>query len=172
MEDKIRVLHDFDSPFLSGTYALRRGLRLIMFALSKKLPFLRPFVKDIYAECYSYCLTLARLDKLMGLKSTFGLKQEVEKEFPDLRCVLEEMGFDVRRHVHISKAEVTWDPPLDVEPKYWFFDQAYATGRMKPSRDTKWAVFHADYPYLLDWYVRFLNEVVPGGLVKTSQRLS
>jgi hypothetical protein len=165
MENKIRVLHDFDSPFLSGRYALSRGLRLIVFALSKKLPFLRPFVKDVYVECYSYCLTLARLDKLIGLESTFGLRREVEKEFPDLRGVLEEMGLDVRRHVHISKAEVTWNPPLNVEPEYWFFDQAYATGRMKPSRDTKWAVFHADYPYLLNHYVRFLDECRPQDLL-------
>jgi len=165
MEDKIRVLHDFDSPFLSGRYALRRGLRLMMFALSKKLPFLRPFVKDIYAECYSYCLTLARLDKLIGLKSAFGLKREVEKEFPGLRGMLEEMGFAVHEHAHLSKTNVVWDPPLDVDPQYWFFDQGYASGDLSPTKETRWAVFHADYPHLLDVYIKFLAESRSGDLL-------
>jgi len=161
----MKVLHDFDTPFLSGSYALKRGLRLVVYAASKKLPFLRPFVRDVYEECRNYCLTLARLDKLIGLKAAFGLREDVEKEFPDLRRKLEEMGFAVHRHVHVTRANVVWDPPLDVEPQYWFFDQRYAAGGLKIDNETKWAVFHADYPHVFEHYVRFLEESRSKGLL-------
>jgi len=169
MEDKIRVLHDFDSPFLSGRYALKRGLQLIVYALSKKLPFIRPLVKDVYMESYEYCLTLARLDRLVGLQSVFGLTGVVEQQFPDLREKLHEMGYEAHKHVHFSKTSVAWDPPLSVDPKYWFFDQQYAAGEVKVNGNTEWAVFHADYPHLFDYYVSFLHESISEGLLKTRQ---
>lgn len=172
MDTETRVLHDFDSPLLSGRYALNRGLKLVVFALSKKLPFLRPIVRDVYTECYEYCLTLARLDKLAGVKSIFGLRKEVEDEFPDLKRKLEGMGFSVHRHTHLSKTNVMWDPPLAVDPKYWFFDQRYAAGEVKPEERTEWAVFHADYPYLVNHYASFLEESVSRGLLGSHQRLS
>jgi len=170
METKMRVLHDFDSPFLSGRYALKRGFKLIIFALSKKLPFLRPIVKDVYTECYEYCLTLARLDKLAGVKSIFGFRKEVEDEFPDLKRELERMGFSIHRHTHLSKTNVVWDPPLAVDSKYWFFDQRYARREVKPEERTEWAVFHADYPYFFDYYVAFLEESTSRGLLTVGQR--
>jgi len=140
-------------------------LKLIVFALSKKLPFLRPIAKDVYTECYEYCLTLARLDKLAGVKGIFGLRKDVEREFPELRGQLQEMGFVVHRHTHLSKTEVTWDPPLDVGSEYWFFDRDYAKGALEISENTEWAVFHADYPYLVSDYLRFLQESKSRGLL-------
>jgi len=151
----IMVLHDFDNPYLSGNYALRRGLKLIIYALSKKIPLLRRWVKDIYAETYSNCKTLAVLDKLLGLHSTFGLKDEVLEAFPGLDKELKEMGFDVRKHTHISRDDVRWEPPLNVEKEAWFFDQTFNRSRMIPEH-ARWAVFHADYPYLLPTYIDFL----------------
>jgi hypothetical protein len=165
MDNAMRVLHDFDSPFLSGRYALGRGLKLIVFAMSKKLPLLRPLVKDVYSECYVYCLTLAKLDRLIGLNSAFGLKKEVEREFPDLRHKLQDMGFAVHSHTHISKTNVIWDPPLDVDPEYWSFDRMYAEGKMAPGKETRWAVFHADYPYFLNRYISFIEESASKGLL-------
>jgi len=165
MDSRIRVLHDFDSSFLSGRYALKRGLKLVVFALSKWMPFLRPFVKDVYEESYRYCLTLAKLDKLVGVESVFGLRKEVEDRFPELRSSLQEMGFKVHGHSHLSKTDVIWDPPLDVASRYWFFDQKYATGEMQPTEETEWAVFHADYPHLLEHYIKFLCESRSKGLL-------
>jgi hypothetical protein len=156
MQD-IKILHDFDNPHLSGSYALRRGLKLIIYALSKKIPLLRRWVKEIYAETYSNCRTLATLDKLLGIDSRFGLKDEVLKAFPQLDRELAEMGFHVHRHFHISRDDVRWDPPLDVEKTSWFFDQAFGRQREIAER-AKWAVFHADYPYLLPVYIDFLMQ--------------
>jgi len=167
MSNTIRVIHDFDSPFPSGRQALGTGLKLIVYAISKKLPFVRPLAKDIYQDCYRYCLTLAKLDRTIGLKSAFGLRQEVEDEFPSLRKELEAMGFSVHRHVHHSETEVTWDPPLDVAPKYWHFDRLYAGGDIRPTKDTEWAVFHADYPDLMGHYIDFLDESISKGLLST-----
>jgi hypothetical protein len=158
----IRVLHDFDNPYLSGRYALRRGLKLIIYALSRKVPLFRRWVREIYAETHDNCKTLAAIDKLVGVKSNFGLKDEVVKAFPQLSAELREMGFPVHRHMHYSRTAVSWDPSLDVEPQSWFFDQRYAsTGEIPP--DTKWAVFHADYPQLMPAYVSFLGKAIGSG---------
>lgn len=128
---------------------------MIIYAFSKKIPLLRRWTKEIYAETYSNCRTFAMLDKLLGIDSRFGLKDEVLKAFPQLGKELEEMGFQVHRHYHISYHDVRWDPPLDVEKTAWFFDQTF--GRQHEiAENAKWAVFHADYPYLLPDYINFL----------------
>jgi hypothetical protein len=153
-EDRINVLHDFDNPYLSGRYALRRAFKLTLYALSKKLFFLRRFAAEIYSETYQYCRTMATLDLLLNIQSTFGLKDEVTAAFPTIANELRSLGFDVRRHYHISTKDVRWDPPLDVTPESWFFDRRY--GEDRAIGLGKWAVFHADYPYLFSAYVDFL----------------
>ena len=153
----IMVLHDFDNPYLSGKYALRRGCKLILYAFSKKIPLLRRWVKDVYAETYGNCKTLAALDKLIRLDSRFGLKPEVLEAFPGLDKDLAEMGFQIHKHTHISRDDVRWDPPLDVEKEAWFFDQTFKRDQKIPEH-AKWAVFHADYPYLLPTYIDFLTQ--------------
>lgn len=158
----IKVLHDFDNPYLSGSYSLRRGLKLVIYALSKKFPPLRRLVKDIYAETYSNCKTLAALDKLLGLDSRFGLKDEVLEAFPGLDKELVKMGFHVHKHAHISRDDVRWEPTLDVEKEAWFFDQTFNRNRNVPE-DARWAVFHADYPYLLPTYIDFLVQARASG---------
>jgi len=153
--NKIRVLHDFDSPYPSGKYALRRGVRLVVYAVSKKVPLLRRLVEDIYAEAYSNCRTLATIDKLLAVDSRFGLREEILKAFPGLDKELAAMGFSVHRHYHVSRDDVRWEPPLDVEKDAWFFDQEFDQHH-EINEHLKWAVFHADYPQLLSAYIDFL----------------
>jgi hypothetical protein len=155
--ERINILHDFDNPHISGKYALRRGVKLIIYAVSKKFPLLRRFAKDIYTETYYNCKTLAILDRLLGVRSAFGLKDEVLQAFPSLRSELSAMGFPVHRHYHISTEDVRWDPPLDVEKEAWFFDQEFSKNTTI-KKGLKWAVFHADYPQLLSAYVNFLSQ--------------
>jgi hypothetical protein len=154
---QIRIIHDFDNPYLSGRYALRRGLALILFAASKKLRLLRPLAKRVYRECYDYCLTLAKIDRLLGVQSHFGIKDEVAREFPELVSELQALGFQVHRHYHVSRENVGWDPSLDIDQRSWFFDQEYARNKMIPD-SLDWAVFHADYPFLIDSYIDFLSK--------------
>jgi len=157
-QKQVHIIHDFDNPYLSGKYALRRGLALILFAASKKLPFFRSLAKHVYRECYDYCLTLAKLDRLVGVQSHFGIKDEVTREFPQLVSELQALGFQVHRHYHVSRENVGWDPPLDIDQRSWFFDQEYARNKMIPD-SLDWAVFHADYPFLVDSYIDFLGKM-------------
>ncbi len=158
----ISVLHDFDNPYLSGRHALRAGLKLILYAASKRLPFLRPFVRELYQECYSYCKALATLDRLAGVVSTFGIKPEIARAFPSLKDELRSMGFPVHDHYHFSKEDIRWDPPLDVGKDDWFFDRDYARTHVIPP-STEWAVFHADYPFLISAYLEFLKQAKESG---------
>jgi len=114
-------------------------------------------VKDIYDETYDNCVTIAQLDRLSDIQSRFGLKDEVARAFPRLADELRNMGFEVHRHIHHSKTNVSWDPPLDVPFESWFFDQKFASTRQIPE-DLVWAVFHADYPHLLPSYITFLDK--------------
>ena len=77
--------------------------------------------------------------------------------FPELRRELIGLGFPVHRHVHHSRGHVSWDPPLDIEDRARHFDQEFARTGAIPE-ETKWVVFHADYPRLLSAYIRFIAE--------------
>lgn len=163
-KEPIAILHDFDSPYLSGRYALRRGFELILFAMSKKLRILKPLADRVYRECYDYCLTLAKVDRLLGIESHFGIKPEVEKEFPTLVSELQALGLRIHKHYHVSRDQVGWDPPLEVDRESWFFDQQFARdGAIPDSID--WAVFHADYPFLVGAYIDFLSKASREGRI-------
>jgi hypothetical protein len=138
---------------------MKRGLALLLFAASKKLRPLRPLAKQLYRECYDYCLTLAKIDRLLGIESHFGIKEEVAKEFPELMPELQALGFQVHKHYHVSREQVGWEPPLEVKQQSWFFDQEYAANKVIPG-SLDWAVFHADYPFLIDAYIDFLSKTI------------
>jgi hypothetical protein len=163
---KISILHDFDNPYPSGRRALKRGIKLILYALSKHIPFLRRFVEDIYLEAYRYCITLAKIDALLGINSHFGLKEDVLKAFPEIQNKLKEImpSVNIHMHYHISKDKVTWVPELDVPKNSWWFDQEFSKSHKIPS-DLKWAVFHADYPELINDYIDFLFEIKRRSLI-------
>ena len=82
----IDVLHDFDSPYLSGKYALRRGVQLVLYALSKKIRFFRrlTIVKEVYEETESYAITLAKLSKITGIQAIFGINRNVNLINPEI----------------------------------------------------------------------------------------
>jgi hypothetical protein len=156
----VRVLHDYDNPYPSGRWALERGLKLILYAASKKLPFLRRYCRSVYDECYEHMWTLHQIDSLLGIKSIFGINDDVVKAYPDLQPdVLRGHGLNAVRHWHRSSNEVHWHPELDVPQTNWWFDIQYACGQRKPQKD-EWLVFHCDYPHLLPHYVRCLYELV------------
>lgn len=149
----LKVLHDYDNPYISGKWAIKRGILLIVFAISRKIPFLRRFCANVYCEAYEYTFTLHALDQLLGISSIFGINDSVEAEFPGLRDKLNRMSAQVARHWHVSEEEVHWDPELNVPSSQWWFDQEYA--QRKRSVDPKdWIVFHCDYPHLLSHYIR------------------
>lgn len=154
----LRILHDFDNPYPSGRWALKRGISLILYAISRWVPPLQRWCSEVYLENYEYAKTLAQLDVLLGIHSLFGINRRVIRIFPNLRRDL--LGMDIKDeaivdHWHVSAHEVHWHPTLIVPKEDWFFDQDWSKGRrILPSG--QYAVFHADYPYLLSSYIDFL----------------
>jgi len=154
----LKVLHDFDNPYLSGGYALKRGFQLILYALSRKMRFLRRFCKRIYEENVEYARTLNYLDQLLGIDSIFGINDRVQVVFPNLREELEGGGGRTVRHWHVSKDEVHWEPELNVPRSQWWYDREYSEGK-RTTKSGEWIVFHCDYPYLLPAYIRCIHEL-------------
>lgn len=155
---ELKVLHDFDNPYMSGKWALRRGIQLITYAVSRKLSFLKRYCREVYAESETYTYTLYALDHLLGIRGIFGINDAVETEFPGLRKKLSELGAPTVRHWHASKDEVHWEPELNVPRTQWWFDQEYSSGHRSPRPD-EWLVFHCDYPHMLSPYIRCLYEL-------------
>ena len=162
----MKILHDYDNAYPSGRWALRRGCQLVLYALSRKFSFLRRYCEDVYDECFQYAETLARLDNLLGIRSIFAFKDGAfsRKDFKRLSTVTELVsasGHEMRKHWHVSKVEVHWEPELNIPRQDWWFDKNYAKQTVqRPKGD--YAVFHADYPELLGHYIRFLSEMKAG----------
>jgi hypothetical protein len=164
---KMKVLHDFDSPFLSGRYALKRGIQLVLYAISKKIKFLRRFevIEEVYNETTQYALTLAKLDKISNVQSFFGIHHNVRNIFPEFSRVVEQYDANVIEHWHelsngnsISK----WNPPLHQRKETWHYDLEYKNkGKevVKLAKD-EMPIFHVDYPHLLEYYIDWLYFVL------------
>lgn len=158
---ELRVLHDFDNAYPSGRWALRRGLDLIVYAFSRRLPFLRRLCENIYHENYDYAFTLVALNDLVGVRGLFGINDRVIEKYPNVRLELEALGARTIRHWHAGLDNPHWDPELDVSREQWWFDQEYAAGKRTPNA-TEWIVFHCDYPPLLPAYINCLHELIFG----------
>lgn len=164
---KIKVLHDFDSPFLSGRYALKRGVQLVLYAISKKIKFLRRFevVKEVYNETKIYAQTLAKLDKISNVQSFFGIHNNVHNIFPEFHRVLKQYDVNIIEHWHeLSKSGSIskWNPPLSQRKETWHYDLNYKNkGKevVKLEKD-EMPIFHVDYPYLLEHYIDWLYFVL------------
>lgn len=150
----LRIVHDWDLPYLNGRWALKRGLKLILYAFSKKLPLLKRFVKDIYDETHRYCITLNKLDELLGITPHWGIRREVYSVFPSLK---KKLKGEIHLHIHNNDGTVSWHPPLNPPfPMTWdarHFDQYYQEG---VRYEYDWYVWHVDYPYILPKYIDFL----------------
>ena len=159
----IMVLHDFDNAFPSGTRSLRRSWKLSLYALSKKLPLLKRYSKDVRQENRDMAVTLAKLDALVGVVSRFGINTRVAPEFPELKDELRSLGAIVHDHWHVSTGknwDVRRDPPLPftVDYEHRIFDQKYAKERAVTPKDV--LVFHADYPDFLPLYIDALYQLI------------
>ncbi len=157
----LKVLHDFDNAYPSGRWALKQGLSLVLYALSRWLPFLKPLSEDMYEENYRNTFTLLALDQLAGVKGIFGINDRVAAQFPNLRKDLESLGASTIRHWHAGVENPHWEPELNVPRSQWWFDQEYADAKRRPDAN-EWIVFHCDYPHLLPAYIRCLHELVFG----------
>jgi hypothetical protein len=169
----INILHDFDSPYLSGKYALRRGVQLVLYALSKKIRFFRKLtiVKEVYNETWSYAITLAKLSKIAGIQAIFGINRNLNLINPEISSELEKYGAKVIEHWHdiLDGVSVSkWNPPITQRKKTWHYDIEFVCKgkkifKLKPG---EMAIFHVDYPYLLSHYINWLYyTLIEGGKI-------
>jgi hypothetical protein len=158
---QLKILHDFDNAYPSGRWALKRGFRLLLYAFSRRLPFLKRYCGDIYQENYDNAFTLLALNDLVGVRGLFGINDRVAEQFPNLRTKLESLGARTLRHWHAGLDNPHWDPELRISREQWWFDQEYAAGKRTPTPD-EWILFHCDYPQLLPSYINCLHELIFG----------
>jgi hypothetical protein len=154
----LKVLIDYDHPQINRGWAWRRGRQLITYALRRKLG-----LEASNDETDDYLQTLIRLNKLCGIETAVGLRDVVEIEKPELRGMLEDSGVEVHSHIHLGEnsdpnRQRKWNPPLNQSRATWHYDQDYVAGIHPRLRPGELPCFHADYPYLLSHYIKFLYE--------------
>jgi hypothetical protein len=155
---ELKVVHDFDNAFPSGRWALKRGLQLVLYALSRKIGFLKRFCEEVYCENYDYAITFRRLDMLLGINAFYGIHNRILPDHPQIKEELQKMGAHVRDHHH-DVNEVTYSPslPFEVPRSQWWFDLEYSQGKRGVNPDEV-IEFHCEHPYLLAHYIRCVYE--------------
>jgi hypothetical protein len=153
----MRVLHDYDKDRLSGRWALKRGLHLIAYAVRVKLGLHDP----IETETDRYLETLLMLDRLCGVESVVGLLDPVAEKKPHLKGLVEGYGADLRMHHHMGERgdpnrTRTWEPPLTQGRATWHYEEDWIAGHAGKLGAGELPVWHADYPYRVEDYIRFL----------------
>ncbi len=166
----MNVLHDWDNPYRSGRWCIRRGVQLIIYALSKRIKILRKMsmVKEMYTELYNNAITLAKLDRLVKVHGIFGVKDSVVHEFPTIEEDINSLKLEYRRHIHVDypRAVRWWEPPLSQREVTWRYDQKYRDhGRNIPIKlkPGELPIFHVDYPNFIPLYIDWLYWVLEEG---------
>jgi hypothetical protein len=161
----MRVLHDWDDPYLNWKHATLIGFKYLFYAFCMIIGIRSKFNEDIHNELRNYAEILAKLDKLCGVESVFGIRDVVLKEFPEIIEILSNSDSDVRRHKHIGEDYVDpdrkrlWDPPLNQSPGTWHYDTEYVKGNKPLLKYGELPIWHVDRSYLLKHYIEFLYNV-------------
>lgn len=154
----MKVLHDYDNVKPFRSYAFRRGLRMVAYAISDKLG-LGLFPMD--DELESYMETLIKLDKLVGVEPIVGIRDKVLEAKPHLFQRSQSLGADTRRHFHVGadndpKRVRGWDPPLTLSRAVHMYDREWVKGTAGKIGKGDVPIWHVDYPHLLPNYIDFL----------------
>jgi len=161
-----KVLFDWDTPCLSGRWALKQGIILAIYGVLKILGIDYP--KAIVNETDDYAFTLLKLNDMLGIKTVIGVQDRVKAEKSQTIKKIIEAGYDVRRHTHISESPDTnrqrlWEPPLNQPPHTWHYDVDYIKGNSVKILPGELPIWHFDRPYHLKNYIDFLyNEFYKG----------
>jgi hypothetical protein len=164
----MKVLHDYDEPYLSAKYAIRRGLKLILYGMCRFLGIRISLIDEIYQETRKNADTLIKIDKLVGICPIMGIRDKVVSHYPNIISELEKYGADIRTHIHIGKAPDinrirTWDPIDDLEnitSNVWHYDKNYVLNKRPLLKEGELPIWHVDRPNWLKYYVDFLYEML------------
>jgi len=155
------MLIDWDQPNLSGSYAIKRGIKLIAYGICKKFGLKPKFVEEIYKETDEYAITLSRLNELLGIYTIYGIRDNVKYEKnPTIEQLWKN---DVRRHIHIGEnndpdRQRLWEPALNQSKDTWYYDEDYYNGHEVTLKEGELPVFHVDRPFRLQTYIKYLYE--------------
>ena len=158
----VMIVHDFDFPIFKRWTCLKRAFWLIILVLlGNRRGLIKQMPVWLAREKYAFALALAKIDRLYGVKSIFGLTKEVQEAFPELAQMLTEMGFEVRCHYHVAKTTLgkgAWEPSLQMKPENMIYDRLYSLANRDVMPDRGEAVvWHVDHPYNLHKYLEFLE---------------
>lgn len=149
----MKVLHDWDDPYLNWKWSAYLGYWYTSHLFVARDTLLK------HAE------TLAKLDKLCGVESIFGLRSSVKRDHPQILDILSDHGVDVREHKHVGESytdpdrQRTWNPPLNQPPHTWRYDKHWVQGKTTLLNKDELPIWHVDRPYYLPDYIDFLYQV-------------
>jgi len=167
----MKVLHDWDRPYISRGWARLRGTSLLLYALSQKapilykIPFFRKNCRKVEEGQIGFMETLVKLDYIAGIKPIFGIRDEVRERYSERITLLEKtFNLDVRRHIHIGvepdpTRQRLWDPPLNQPMHTWDFDTRWINGEKVELNPGELPIWHIDNPHHLAHYIDYLYEV-------------
>ena len=165
----MKVLHDWDRLTLSGKKSLTDGLSLILYAITKVIPFLNRIkwvernTRKLESVKLAHLETLIKLDALVGVTPIFGIRDLVLDQYLDeLTEIRLKYGVDMRHHFHIGSPPDPdrirgWNPPLSQSRQSWNFEMDFIEGRgtLEPG---DLPIFHVDYPENLRYYIDYLYQ--------------
>jgi hypothetical protein len=163
----MKILHDWDDPFLNWRWAALIGIKYLLYAFFSLLGIRPKFLDEINNELKAYSETLAKLDTLCGVKPIFGIRDTVRKEYPDIQEFL--LRFDeveVIRHIHLGRdykdpdRKRLWEPPLNQPEHTWHYDKLYVSGEKTLLSEGELPVWHVDRSYFIEEYINFLYSVL------------
>lgn len=167
----VSVLHDMDLSSWDTLAAIKRGIKLIIYAISRIFRVRFSFVEDIYLEARKNADIIIKLDKLVGVESIIGINTDVLRDHPNIMKELREFCPDVREHIHIGDKNYRplgwrkfsdpnrkrlWIPPLDQPKETWHYDLDYEKGTLPLLKEGQLPIFHIDSMNSLSNYINFL----------------
>jgi len=155
-----RVLIDWDNPNIGGSWAIRKGLKLIVYGVLKGLG-VKSLPKEIERETDDYALMLLRINDMAGVETVVGVRDPVRSVKAETVEKMISLGYDVRRHAHIGEPpdpdrKRIWEPPLSQSPQTWNYDREYVAGNPVELAPDELPIWHVDTPYWAKHYVNFL----------------
>jgi len=166
----VQIIHDWDFPLMKKKSCFKTAMWLLGFTIFGKFKWFRKKMPQSLLEEKVSCMRMYMLlDKMFGVKSIWGVTQEVLEVFPFVLNELQSAGYEVRFHYHdktVTSGKGRWVPPMQVSPKNMVYDRKYTLHgkRELPNKDEA-VVWHIDHPYNLPWYVEFLERCKKEGLL-------
>lgn len=159
MDDKI--LFDWDNPNISGSYAIKKGIKLITYGILKGLKLNKFLPKEIVNETDDYAKMILQINDMLGVTTIIGIKDNVKEVKSETINYMINKRYDVRKHIHIgdnlcSDRKRLWEPPLNQSMDSWHFDSDYANGKKVELKKGELPIWHFDNPHYIKHYIDFL----------------